>query len=167
MPLSLEQKVDLLWDKLAISEVMNTFGRALDSHDWGLYECCLCEEFEVDFERLTGSPPVRTTASLFTRFAEVALSPLTAHHQYSNNSITINGDEATGVIYMVARHLSPVNNAWNTQYGWYENTFVRSDTKLGWQISRLKHDYQWTSGTSDLIDLSTPEAQHVMKAVFG
>ena len=167
MPLSMEQKVDLLWDKLAISEVMNAFGRALDLHDWALYESCLCPEFDVDFERLTGRAPVKTTAALFARFAEAALAPLTVHHQYSNNAITVNGDTATGLTYMVARHFSPTDNAWNTQYGWYENTFVRSDSKWGWQISHLKHDYQWTSGTPDLIDLSSVEAQQIVEEIFG
>ena len=57
MPLTMEQKVDLLWDKLAISELMNAFGRALDLQDWDLYRSCLCDSLVIDFQRLTGAAP--------------------------------------------------------------------------------------------------------------
>ncbi len=167
MPLTLEKKVDLLWDKLAISELMNAFGRALDLHDWELYERCMCDSFEVDFERLTGFAPVMTTAAQWAKFAAAALDPLVVHHQYSNHSIKVKGDEATGITYMVARHLAPGEQAWNTQYGWYENTYQRTDSDFGWKISRLRHDYQWTSGTPQIIDLDNEAAQEAMRGVFG
>ncbi|MCB1844694.1 MAG: nuclear transport factor 2 family protein [Halioglobus sp.] len=166
MPLTLEQKVELLWDKLAVSELMHAFGRALDLHDWVLYERCLCAELEVDFKRLTGFEPVHTTAADWTAFAANALGKLTVHHQYSNHSIRVKGDEAVGITYMVARHYRSEDTGWNTQYGWYENVFARDDGEFGWKIRRLKHDFQWTSGVPDLIDLGDPLSQAALERVF-
>ncbi len=167
MPLTLEKKVELLWDKLAITDLMHAFGRGLDLHDWALYQSTLCDELTVDFSRLTGNPPVQTTAADFAGFADAVLSPLTVHHQYSNANIKVNGDNATGKIYMVARHLNTDTGQWNTQYGWYENEFVRADGDYGWKISVLKHDFQWLAGVHDLIDMNSDAAQHALKNVFG
>lgn len=166
MTLTLEKKVNLLWDKLAISELMNAFGRSLDLHDWALYRQCFLDEFEVDFQRLTGFAPVRVRADLWTRFAELALAPLTVHHQYSNFTAKIAGDTAHATIYMVARHHSPTDLRWNTQYGWYENDFVRTDDGFGWKISKLRHDFQWIAGAPDLIDMSNPNTVRVVREIF-
>jgi hypothetical protein len=167
MPLTRDQKVDLLWDKLAIAELMNSFGRALDLHDWALYERCFCDPLEVDFQRLTGRAPVLTNPRAWARFAASALARLAVHHQYSNHAIRVQGDVATGTVYMVARHHSPDSGEWNTQYGWYENTFARCEGDFGWRIRRLKHEFQWISGAPELIDLSDPESARAMRDVFG
>tara|TARA_R110002110_G_scaffold413729_1_gene641558 strand:+ start:39674 stop:40222 length:549 start_codon:yes stop_codon:yes gene_type:complete len=166
MPLTREMKIDLMWDKMAINDLMNSFGRALDLHDWEAYERCFCDSLEVDFQRLTGHEPVLTSARAWTRFAECALGRLTVHHQYSNQAVTVSGDEASSVVYMVARHLNPDNASWNTQYGWYENTFARCDGGFGWQIKRLRHDFQWTSGVPDIIDMNDADCQQAMAEVF-
>ena len=167
MPLTLEKKVDLLWDKLAITELMLSFGRALDLHDWELYKSTLSDPLIVDFSRLTGREPVETSAADWTEFADAVLNPLTVHHQYTNNAIKVDGDRASGVIYMVARHMHPESGQWNTQYGWYENEFVRADGDFGWKISLLKHDFQWLAGVHDLIDLNNERSQQAIKNVFG
>ncbi|MEO0996867.1 MAG: nuclear transport factor 2 family protein [Pseudomonadota bacterium] len=167
MPLTLEKKVDLLWDKLAIGELMHAFGRALDTHDWALYRRCLADTLRVDFSQLTGFAPVEVPAPAWTRFAKAALTPLQVHHQYTNAAIRVRGDEATGVIYMVARHRAPDGGDWNTQYGWYDNGFQRDDGEFGWRIRSLTHRYQWLAGRPDLIDLADPECAAAMRAVFG
>ena len=121
----------------------------------------------VDFERLTGFAAVTTSADLWTAFADKALSPWLTHHQYSNLSITIDGDEATAIVYMVARHAHPQNSAqWNTQYGWYRNRFRRCDGGLGWKISELGHHFQWLGGQPDLLDMSGAEVAALVTKIF-
>lgn len=156
----------LLWDKHLLEKCMLDFGRALDTSDWALYESCFEPEFEVDFERLTGQPPTRTNARLWTRFAEAALSGLKRHHAYSNFDFRITGNEASGTIYMVARHWRPTDrgSAENTQYGWYENSFRKSDGR--WRITRLRHYFQWVSGNDALLDVGTPEVAALVHQIF-
>jgi hypothetical protein len=50
------QRVQILWDRQEISDVMPRFGRALDLHDWDLYASTPDDPFEVDFFDLTGRP---------------------------------------------------------------------------------------------------------------
>ncbi len=39
------QRVQILWDRQEISDVMPRFGRALDLHDWDLYASTLDDPF--------------------------------------------------------------------------------------------------------------------------
>ena len=54
-------RVQVLWDRQEISDVMLRFGRGLDLHDWDLYASTLHDPFEVDLFDLTGRPPATTT----------------------------------------------------------------------------------------------------------
>jgi hypothetical protein len=87
-----EQMIETLWTRAEIERVMLNFGRALDVGDWKLYRSCFADRFRVNFERLTGQPEVHVDADLWTRFAELILSPVRRHHQYSNFSAVIDGD---------------------------------------------------------------------------
>jgi hypothetical protein len=164
--LTTEQKINILWTRAEIERVMLNFGRALDTGDWKLYRSCFADRFKVNFERLTGQPEVYVDADLWTRFAEVILSPVRRHHQYSNFSVRIDGDDADATIYMVARHWKPVESG-DPEYiqnGWYENSFTRIDGE--WKITRLLHTYQWISGNGGLFDFTDPELIKVMGQVF-
>jgi len=105
-------------------------------------------------------------ADLWTRFAEVILSPVRRHHQYSNFSVTIDGEKADATIYMVARHWKATDGGASeyVQNGWYENSFGWIDGQ--WKITRLLHTYQWISGNGGLFDFSDPELVKVMGLVF-
>ena len=156
MTLSTEAMVNLLWQRAAIEERMLSFGRALDRGDWELYRSGLTDRIRVDFERLTGFPEVEVDADDWVRFAELALSPVRRHHQYSNFSIIVDGDRATATIYMVARHHKATDrgSSENIQYGWYDMQFVLQAGD--WKIARLGHDFAWVSGNDALLDFSEP-----------
>src|SRR5579862_3509912 len=78
------EMITALWARSQIEAVMLRFGRALDLGDWKAYRSCFADRFKVNFERLTGQPEVYVDADLWTRFAEIILSPVRRHHQYSN-----------------------------------------------------------------------------------
>ncbi len=164
--LSRDQMIETLWARAEIEHVMLNFGRALDLGDWSLYRRCFADRIQVDFERLTGHPEVIVDAALWTRFAEVILTPVRRHHQYSNFSATIDGDRAQATIYMVARHWRATDGgaAEYVQNGWYDNSFQRFDGE--WKITRLVHTYQWISGNGGLFDFSDPQLIEIMAKVF-
>lgn len=156
-----------LVDRQQITDVMLRFGRALDLHDWEMYAATLTDPFEVDFSDLTGRPATTTTPQAFARFAAACLQRLVVMHQYSNFHITVHGDTADGIFYHVSRHRLPNRHGDDqyTQYGWYENSFRR--TEDGWKITHLKHSFQWCDGNPTLIDVTDPEWQAAAAAVFG
>lgn len=165
--LSTDQMVKALYDRQGVTDVMLRFGRGLDLHDWDSYAATLTDPFDVDFTDLTGQPPTSTTPAVWARFASACLERLVVHHQYSNFAIELDGDNARGVFYYVARHRFPNKFGGDdyTQYGWYENSF-RRDAE-GWKISKLKHGFQWCDGNPTLIDQSDPEWQKAAAEVFG
>jgi len=73
-------------DRAEIERVMLNFASRARSRGLKLYRSCFADRFQVNFERLTGQPEVHVDADLWTRFAEVILSPVRRHHQYSNFS---------------------------------------------------------------------------------
>jgi hypothetical protein len=164
--LTTAEMVEALWVRSQIEAVMLRFGRALDLGDWKAYRSCFADRFRVNFERLTGQHEVHVDADLWTRFAEVILSPVRRHHQYSNLSVSVQDDRAEAVIYMVARHWKATDSGSSeyTQVGWYENTFGCFDGE--WKIIRLLHTYQWISGNGALFDFNDPELVKVMGQVF-
>jgi len=168
MPLTPERKLALLWDKHAVEELMLQFGRALDTRDFALYRSCFAEQIDVDFRELTGFTPALVCADLWTEFAERALAPWLTHHQYSNVSITVNDDRASGTIYMVARHARRDDTTrFNTQYGWYRNAFERCDEAPGWRITALGHHFQWLAGDPDLLDTADQRLATLIEKLFG
>lgn len=164
--MSQAQMIEALWVKSEIETVMLNFGRALDTGNWTLYRSCFADRFRVNFERLTGFPEVNVDADLWTRFAEVILSPVRRHHQYSNFNVNVTGDRADAVIYMVARHWKATDGGASeyTQNGWYENSFARIGGQ--WKITRLLHTFQWITGNGGLFDFSDPGLIKVMGQVF-
>jgi len=161
------QRVQIMWDRQEISDVMLRFGRGLDLHDWDLYASTLHDPFEVDFFDLTGMPAATTTPAVWARFASACLEPLQVVHRYTNFHIQLDGDAASGVFYHVSRHRKPNKHGQDhyTQYGWYENQFRR--TGDGWKITVLKHTFQWCDGNPTLIDTSDPAWQAVAGEIFG
>ena len=162
-----DEMIRELWDKQKITETMLDFGRGLDLHDWGLYASTLTDPFEVDFFDLTGQKPAITTPKVWAHFASACLEKLVVMHQYSNFKIELAGDSAKGIFYHVSRHRLPNKHGGDqyTQYGWYENSFKRTDG--GWKIAKLKHTFQWCDGNPTLIDLNDPDWKEAAAAVFG
>ena len=159
-------KLAVLWDERGITRTMLDFGRALDAGDWPLYRSTFTDVILVDFRRLTGSPEIRVAADDWTEFAEAILSPVRRHHVYSNFHIRLDGERASALVYMTARHWKPTDlgTAEYTQYGWYDVKLVRAGER--WLIRRIKHDFQWVSGNNALFDMAEPRLAASMRKIF-
>lgn len=162
-----DTQLQQMWDQQKVERLMLRFGRGLDTNDMDLYASCFTDPFTVDFSDLTGLAPAETTPDAWAEFARLSLGNLRVMHQYSNFSIDISGDTATGVIYHVSRHRLPNLKGGDqyTQYGSYENDFVR--TAEGWKITYLRHRTSWCDGNPTLIDMSDPAWQASVQKVFG
>lgn len=160
------EKLAILWDERAITQVMLRFGRALDLGDWPAYRSCFTDPVSIDFKRLTGFNEVRVRADDWTRFAELILTPVRRHHVYSNFDIRLDGDTAFAIVYMTARHwkATDLGTSDYTQYGWYDVWFERHAGE--WLIARIKHDFQWVEGNNALFDMTEPTLRASMEVVF-
>lgn len=166
MDTALEQSLRRLLDEEAIKKVMLRFGRSLDLGDWLGYRSCFTDKLLVDFERLTGQPQVLVDADDWTRFAELILSPVRRHHVYTNFHVDVDGESASGVWYMTARHWKATDMGASiyNQYGWYNTDFIHQNSE--WKMSYIKHDFQWVDGNNALFDMTEPDLLACMGKVF-
>jgi hypothetical protein len=164
--MNIETEMRRLLDQEAVQKVMLRFGRSLDTGNWEAYRSCFTVHINVDFKRLTGQAEVRVDADLWTRFADLILSPVRRHHVYTNWDISVDGDRAYALVYMTARHwkASDMGAPEYNQYGWYDVWFERAGD--AWLINRIKHDFQWVSGNNALFDMNEPELAKTMALVF-
>jgi SnoaL-like domain len=115
-----EAKLTYLLDRLAISDVQLRYATGADTRDWVLYRSCFTDEIDTDFTSVFGGQPRRGNADRFVEAARRFLTGLKAtQHMITNHVITIEGDEATCVAYVQARHYLPneTGDADQTMFG--------------------------------------------------
>lgn len=124
-----EDKLQFLLDRTAISDVQLRYATGVDTRDWRLFRSCFTDEIETDFSSAAGSPPQRVKADDWVELVRRTINGMKAtQHMITNQVITLNGDEATCVAYVQARHHLPNETGGSDQvmYGYYTNRFVRT-----------------------------------------
>jgi hypothetical protein len=121
-------------DKMAITEVLNLYGLALDAHQWDLFDRIFAEDVTADFGPAGAS--WSGLANFKRSFAEF-------HNQFDNHQHTmmgqlvqVDGDKAHAFSYgnwLLVREAAEGGSSWQGT-GWYDDELVRSDR--GWRIQR-------------------------------
>ena len=141
-------KINELDDRASISDVIYRYSTGVDGKDWALFRTCFADPLNADFTS-TGVPAPRTfPLDTWIRVVQKTLSPYrVTQHFNSNVIIKVNGDEATAVVYLKARHF-PLDDPDNKKIwdvgGYYTDRLVR--TPEGWKIANVKFTQTWTEG---------------------
>jgi hypothetical protein len=143
----LEGKVQWLMDRTAISELLFSFARALDTRDFRTYV-----DNYADGAVLELPDPVSPGSTIILRKEQMLESVpksigryRATHHISANHQITVAGDRANSVSYLQAVHVREEPTDHWSAGGWYECEYVR--TPQGWKFSRVKLSAVWLSGT--------------------
>jgi hypothetical protein len=124
-----DTKLQLLIDRAEISDVQLRYATGLDSRDWPLFRSCFTDEIETDFSSVFGGEARKVSADRWTEAARRSLCGLAAtQHMITNHVITIDGDQATCIAYVQARHFLPNDSgdSMQTMFGYYTNRFVHT-----------------------------------------
>jgi 3-phenylpropionate/cinnamic acid dioxygenase small subunit len=151
-----ETKLQLLIDRAEISDVQLRYATGLDSRDWRLFRSCFTDEIETDFTSVFGGEARKVNADRWTEAARRSLSGLAAtQHMITNHVITVDGDAATCIAYVQARHFLPNDSgdSMQTMFGYYTNRFVR--TPAGWKIRACKLTLWWQTGNPQIFTLAS------------
>jgi 3-phenylpropionate/cinnamic acid dioxygenase small subunit len=153
--------LQLLLDRAAISDVQLRYATGLDTRDWPLFRTCFADEIEVDFSSIFGGAAPRiVSADRWVEGARRTISGLAAtQHMITNHVITVEGDNATCIAYVQARHHLPNDKGANSQtmFGYYTNHFIRS--AQGWKIKRCKLTVTWNEGNWGIFELARERFQ--------
>jgi hypothetical protein len=141
-------KINELYDRTLISEVIYRYSTGVDSKDWELFRTCFTDPVNADFTSI-GAPAPRTfPLDTWVRVVQKTVAPFRVTQHYNSNvTIKVIGDEATAVVYLKARHLRADDpegkRIWDVG-GYYTDLLVR--TPDGWKIASVKFTQTWTEG---------------------
>lgn len=145
-------------DRVAISEVLHTYCRAIDTKEWGLLEQVFAEELEADFRSFAGRDVVRGRAAWLAAIRRTVGGLTATQHLTGNHSIALEGDRATLRADLQAVHILQ-NSRGDCDYtvgGWYDIDLVR--TADGWRISRYTLTVSWARGNRDILRIAAKQA---------
>jgi 3-phenylpropionate/cinnamic acid dioxygenase small subunit len=154
MPID-QNKLQSLLDRAAIAEMQLRYATGVDTRNWRLFRSCFTDEIETDFPSAVDSVPQRMKADDWVEVVRRTIDGMkTTQHVITNLVITLNGDEATCVAYVQARHHLPNNEGGSDQvmYGYYTNRFVR--TVGAWKIRARKLTVTWNEGNMNIFELA-------------
>jgi hypothetical protein len=125
-------------DHLAIIEVINRYGAALDARDWPRLQTCFTARAVVNFgaTRLEGP-------EVMVRFIEEATAGLRwQQHLLGSHDVAVEGDSATASTQLIATQVSggDPDQALIT-VGTYRDVLVR--TASGWRIEERTEQVGW------------------------
>jgi hypothetical protein len=152
MTTSQNAQITLPDDRSQIEEVQARFGRALDQHDWALFEALFTPEVDADYSAF-GVPAGKVSrGALVAQMKHSFERPGQVSQQlYSNFEIAVAGREATAVCSLVGYHRQP------GQPGGEEFTLrARYHLRLlreagGWKLAAVRLEVLSTEGNLALV----------------
>jgi hypothetical protein len=135
-------QLGLLFDRLAIDDLLSRYTVALDTKDWGLLETVFTAEATIDY---TSSGGIKGQLPEVAAWLEKTLSafPMT-QHMLGNKLIKLEGDQGTGRTYFFNPN-SVADGSGGTALlfvgGFYVDRFVR--TGEGWRIAERFEETSW------------------------
>jgi hypothetical protein len=149
-----EQQLQLLLDKAAISDVVYSYATGLDRQDWALYRSIFTDEIEMTYPNNNGVPERLKADDWVARWVPAFAGWDATQHVSTNHRFEINGDEATCISYMTARHV--INSDGVSDYyligGYYTNRLVR--TPAGWKLRAVTLTVTWIDGNPEIRKLA-------------
>ncbi len=143
-----EAKLQMLIDRMEITDTINRYATSVDTCDWKLFLTCYTDEMEMDMTSIGFDKPMTMPAKEFLEIIKQAVSPFdTTQHIVSNHTIDIDGDKATCVCYLQAQHFRQDDTGVQTLTigGYYSNNLIR--TPNGWRISKYKVTKTWMTNS--------------------
>jgi len=147
--------IETLIDRAEISDVVLRYATAVDGRDWELYRAVFTDPLTVDFSSWSGEPEMTLQVDEWVERVRKTLSGFNAtQHLSSNHVITLKGDRATCVSYLVARHylVEGSERRMHSIGGHYTNQLVR--LAGDWKIARCALTVTWEMGDRGLFDIA-------------
>lgn len=145
----MSDEIQMLQNRVKISDVVLRFAHAMDTQDWTLLRACLTNEVDIDYSDLRGDPPHVVLADDFVAARKKGLSGLRTQHLSTNHLITITGDMAECVSAFLIHRINPMlptnENRFDTA-GHYIHGLQCSAEDNRWRIYRIKQTVVWNIG---------------------
>jgi hypothetical protein len=135
-----QEKLQVLLDRVEISEVVYNYATGVDSKDEKLFRSIWADEITVDGVGGPFGPQSKPATLSADKWASIIIRRISKYavtqHMLTNPKIEVNGDQAKCVVYMQARHFVPGWQPGQPIYdmgGYYTHDLVRTASQ-GWRI---------------------------------
>jgi ketosteroid isomerase-like protein len=136
----------MLADRIEIDDLITRYSTAIDNRDFDLLDTVFTEDADLDYDEVGDFRGDR--AAFKAWMAEVApLFSMWLHHA-TNRAITLEGDTATAVTYLLNPVVLDGRPGVLTEGGRYHDRLVR--TEDGWRIVARREEPMWHDWPSEL-----------------
>ena len=151
MTRSIEEKVQWLLDRAAISDLLCSFARTLDTKDFLAYADNFAPEgfVELPDPMQPGQTFILRKADMLDKLPRSLGRYSATHHLSANHQIEIQADIAHSCSYLQAVHVKGLAPDHWSAGGWYECDYVRCGA--GWRFSRVRLTAVWIDGEPGVI----------------
>jgi hypothetical protein len=140
--------IQTLFDRAAISDVINNYACGVDMRDWAMFRSCFTDDVEADFSSLELGSVVHG-ADDWTANIRATIEALDAtQHIITNHAHVIDGDRSQSRANVQAQHIlrrTDDGPAMHYMMGGYYN-FDMLRTPKGWKIKRYRVTETWFNG---------------------
>jgi SnoaL-like domain len=136
------EKLQMLFDRMQIGELIHRYPVSIDSRDWKLFRSIFTDEIQVYLGPPTEQRGLRNVrADKFTEQVTGVISRFAVtQHFLTDYHIEVHGNDAVCISYMQARHFNQGQPTWD-MYGYYTYNLVRTDD--GWKIPKYTLTVTW------------------------
>lgn len=124
-------------DRAELVELLSHYADIADLKEFdALPRKVFTEDLTLDFESVTGMPPMTVPLDSYVEVLRSTFAPFEAtHHAITGHVVTVDGDTAKIHAHVRAEHWLPDAARWLV-VGFYDDEAVR--TPDGWRLSRVK-----------------------------
>ena len=143
--------------KQAISELHYKYARGLDAQDWTTFASIFDDEVEGDFSRWGMGNKTTMARDDFAKLVRFLFSTknLVTQHYMTNFLIEVDGDGASGDVYVFARH--KIGSEIMDLNAFYRCTYRLTDA--GWKITSIALHPRWDQGADVIKFFQLPDPQ--------
>jgi hypothetical protein len=136
------EKLQLLFDRVQIGEVIHRYPVSIDARDWKLFRSIFTDEIQVYLGPPIQTPRLRIVSA--DKFAEQVIGVISrfdvTQHFLTDYHVEVNRDEAVCLSYMQARHFKQGQPTWDMG-GYYTYHLIRVGE--GWKIPKYTLTVTW------------------------
>ena len=146
--------INSLAERLAIIELLNRFGMAIDLRDWDSFRSLFAEEVEFDYSSI-GEVAGTLHPDEITNTARQDLGGFqTTQHVITNHQVQLSDDNATCCAHVRAMHFlsNDKGESMLETGGYYNAKLIRIDSN--WKIQSWKFTILWSNGDLELFEVA-------------
>lgn len=155
----MDEKLQWLVDRVKIQDVFTRYTTSVDRCDWPRLQTVFADKIDRDMSSFTGNPAETIISGQHVAECRATLPGFdSTQHFLLNNEITIDGDQAEALVYLIADH-TLIEDGEQKQFiirGQYKFRFVRSSDD--WKICAMKLALMSTQGDQSIFAVAAQRA---------